>query len=163
MEVDIQDTPQSNRSHQKEAERLKKRLLELDLQELERLRVEKPYVQPQTIWARRVYDQKNTTQVSLPSDINGKGSNLSDVDEEEDSMEEMEVGDEESAMVETADVEIRGNSQEVRVNQPIGVGMGERLEFFAQQMTARHKPTTTRQYSQHWSAWQVCCFVGTHI
>ena len=140
MEVEIQFTPESGRSRQKEVDKLKQRLLELDLQELERIRAEMPYVQPQIIWAKRVHDQRKPTQASTDS-----GSKLHTVEEEEDFLEELDV--------EVADVET--TNMESQVGQPAGVAMGQRLQFFAQQMTARHKPTTTRQYSQHWSAWQV--------
>lgn len=98
---------------------------------------------------KRVYQHQESTQLPLPSN-NGEGSNPLDVKaEEEDSVKEIDL--------EAKDMEVRANrDQETQVSQPIGVGMGQRLEFFAQQMTAQHKPTTTHQYSQHWTAWKVC-------
>ena len=159
IEDELHNTPpQSLRSRQREIEKLKQRLLELDLKELERLRNETPFVQPQTIWAKRVCDQRKQAQQLIT-----KGTNPPTVvqeEEVEDTEEEAGV-DAETAADETADMEVVGSYQESQVSQTNqasqseGIAMEQRLVFFSQQMTARHKPTTTRQYSQHWAAWQV--------
>jgi len=108
---------------------LKKRLLELDLQELERLRIKKPCTPSQAIWAKRVYQLQRSTQLPLQSN-NGKGSNSHDVEaEEEDFVEDTDV--------EAEGMEVSLNrSQETQISQPIGVGMWQQLEFLAQHMTA---------------------------
>ena len=115
---------------------MKKRLLELDLQELERLRIKKPCTLSQAIWAKRVYQLQRSTQLPLQSN-NGKGSNSHDVEaEEEDFVEDMDI-EAEGMEVEAKGMEVSLNrSQETQISQPIGVGMWQQLEFLAQHMTA---------------------------
>ena len=158
------DTPHSKRALQRAIEKSKDALLKLELQELERIRREKPYTQPQSVWASRIHRQKQSAQLAILSNNGVSGLNL--VEEEEEEEEEEEDNDETRELIETEDLEVEDENmhivcngqQQSEVDQSIGTGMGQRLEFFAQQMSVRHKDTTTRQYSQHVATWKVSVF-----
>lgn len=148
-------------------------MLELDTQELERLRAKRPNNQKiSPIWAKRVHpqQQRKTPRKRRLINNNENAAETEGMEEEEEEEEGQKVGEEEEEgdSAEEMDMDVEDESlairddktQDTQVGQPIGVAMGQRLEFFSQQMSARHKPATTRQYSQPLGVWKVLfCFL----
>lgn len=154
----------SRRAHQREAEEKRNYDLELDLQELERLRTKLPRVQPRTMWAKRAKRNRRgrPSKLPLPSD-NGEascsheagndaivGPDTDDVDKEPMEVEEMEEEEE----VESVDMEVDTNGgmsvlscreQDSLVGQPTTETMGSLVDQPTAEMMGQRLEFFSRQ------------------